>query len=109
MVFFIAGCISLFLICRGIKDYEFFQDSIGENLEKLIGNDHGWNKLWTIGSLLLLSFLLTWYYCNLRYNMNKFLDDALTQEKRRINCLFITVLIAYFVRSLVCIALHWAP
>ena len=109
ITFFIASCISLTMICRNILDYDFFKDDIGSNLSKLVGNEHGWSKLWTIGSLLLLSLLLTYYYCNLRYNMNKFLDDGLLQEKRRINCLFITVLIAYFVRSLVCIALHWAP
>ena len=64
---------------------------------------------WSIVLLSLLSLLLLVYYMHLRYVIDKFFSVVLRAEKRRINILFLTFLIAYFLRTVVSICLYIEP
>ena len=63
------------------------------------------NSVWVITLLWILTAMLVLYFFHMRHVLNKYFADALHQEKRKINMLFCTWLVAYTLRA--CISIFY--
>jgi len=70
------------------------------NKFKKLSNGKEHNNVWIMSMLGALSVTLMLYYCYMRHILNTYFSNSLQAEKRKINILFATFLIAYTLRTL---------
>jgi len=63
------------------------------------------NSIWVISLLWTLTAMLVIYFLHMRHVLNKFFCNSLHEEKRKINLLFMTFLVAYTLRA--CISIFY--